>query len=74
MTYPLRLELLPALCNGNGVAEDSIILPELKLGKRWPASEQIQHGRHKSLLLAAELDASGGLNGALELELASLSV
>lgn len=72
MTYPLRLKLLPALCDSDRVAEDSIVFPELQLGKRRPAGEEIQHGRHNSPLLVAELDASGGLDGALELELASL--
>jgi len=71
-TYPLRLEFAPALCDGDGVAEDSIILPKLQFSKRGPASKEVQHGRHESLLLAAELNTSGGLDGALELELASL--
>ena len=73
MTYPLRLKLLPALCDSDRVAKDSVVLPELQLGKRRPASEEVQHRRHKSLLLTAELDARSGLDGALELELASLS-
>lgn len=73
MTYPLRLELFPALGDSDWVAEDGIILPELQLGERRPTSEEIQHGRHESLLLAAELDTSGSLDGALELKLASLS-
>lgn len=71
-TYPLRLELLPALSDGDRVCEDGIVLPELQLGKRRPASEEVEHGRDKGLLLAAELDASGGLDGALELELAGI--
>jgi len=70
----LRLELLPALCDGDRVSEDGIVLPELQLGKRRPSSEEVQDGRHDGLLLAAELNASGGLNGALELELAGLNV
>jgi hypothetical protein len=72
MTYPLRLELLPALCDGDGVAEDGIVFPELQLGKRGPASEEVQDGRHDGPLLAAELDTSGGGDGALELELTGL--
>jgi len=71
-TVPLRLELLPALCDGDGIAEDSIVLPELQLGERRPTSKEVQHGRHEGPLLAAELDASGGVDGALELKLASL--
>ena len=71
-TYPLRLELLPALRDSDRVAEDSIVLPELQLGERRPASEEVQDGRHEGPLLAAELDASGGVDGALELKLAGL--
>ena len=74
MTYPLRLEFTPALCDSDGVAEDGIIFPELQLGKRRPASEEIQHRRHKSPLLVAELNTSGCLDSALELKLAGLGV
>jgi hypothetical protein len=41
-TYPLRLVLLPALCDSDGIAEDGIVRPELELGKRRPAGEEVQ--------------------------------
>jgi hypothetical protein len=72
-TIPLRLKLLPALCDGDRVTEDGIVLPELQLGKRGSASEEVQYRRHNSPLLVAELDTSGGLDGAFELKLAGLS-
>jgi len=72
-TYPLRLKLLPALGYGDGVGEDGVVLPELQLGERWSAREQVKHRGDKSSLLAAEVDAGCGLDvGVFELELAGV--
>jgi hypothetical protein len=66
----LRLKLFPALGYGDGVGEDGVVLPELQLGERWSAGEQVKHRGDKSPLLAAEVDARRGLDvGVLELEL-----
>jgi hypothetical protein len=69
----LRLKLFPALGYGDGVGEDGVVLPELQLGERWSAGEQVKHRGDKSSLLAAEVDARRGLDvGVLELELSGV--
>lgn len=74
VAHPLGLVLLPALGNSDGIAEDAVILPELELSERGPASEEIQDRGHNGPLIAAELDARCGLDvSALELELANVA-
>jgi hypothetical protein len=51
----LRLKLFPALGYGDGVGEDGVVLPELQLGERWSAGEQVKHRGDKSSLLAPVL-------------------
>lgn len=69
----MRLKLFPALGYGDGIGEDCIVLPELELGQRWSAGEQVEHRGDKSPLLAAEVDARRGLDvGVFELKLSGV--
>lgn len=72
-TYPLGLVLLPALGNGQRVAEDSIVRPKLELCEVGSAREEVKNRSDDSSLLSAELDTGRRVEvGALELELAGV--
>lgn len=57
LSYPLRLILLAALGDGDGVCEDSLVAPKLELLETWAACEEIKHAANDGLLSVFKLDA-----------------
>lgn len=62
LAYPLGLELLAALADGDVVLKGGLVVPQAQLGERGPAGEEVEDAADNGLLLAAELDARGRLD------------
>ena len=70
-THPLCLILLPALSDGDGVLEDTVVSPKGHLLQAGSASEEVEDGADERLLIVGKVHARRGLDvGALELEIA----
>lgn len=67
--YPLRLILLAALGDSEGILKLGFVIPQLKLLERWSASEKIKHRADNGLLFGTKLDARSCVNvGALDFQ------
>lgn len=70
-TVPLRLELLAAFGDGQGVDELSLVLPKLEFGERRAAGEEVEDGADEGLLLRGEFYAGSAVDvGVFDFELA----
>jgi hypothetical protein len=61
-SVPLRLVLLTALSNSDGVFEGGIVAPECKLLQRRAAGKEIEDRADNGLLLRGKRYTGGGLN------------
>lgn len=72
-TIPLRFVLLAAFSDAERIYELAVILPELELGERGTAGEEIEDGADQGLLALGELDSRCGFDVCVfDLELAEV--